>query len=121
MSTERIVALLFGVIFILVGIAGFIPALVVNGNLLLGIFEVNAHHNAVHLVSGVIALLAAAQTTYSKLYFQIFGIVYAIVAILGFVMNGNLILMHVNMADNILHIAIAIVALWIGFLFHRTV
>jgi hypothetical protein len=119
MNAERSFALIFGVVLILVGIAGFIPAMLINGNLLLGIFEVNVHHNVIHLLSGAIALLASMQTAYSRLYFQIIGIVYAVVAVLGFFMGGNLIIMHVNMADNILHLAIALVALWIGFLLHK--
>ena len=50
-------AVLFGVVFLLVGILGFVPA-VTKDQMLLGIFHVNAAHNCVHLLSGVVALFA---------------------------------------------------------------
>lgn len=84
-----------------------------NGNLLLGIFEVNDMHNEVHLLSGIVALLTSAKTNWSRLYFQVFGLVYAPVAILGFAMSGYIFMMRMNMADNFLHALIAIVALYI--------
>jgi len=116
----RLIAVLFGVGFIFAGVAGFFPSFMPNG-LLFGLFEVDSMHNIVHIASGVIAIMAATSHKYSRLYFQIFGIVYAIVAILGFVLNGDLsfMMMHVNMADNFLHLGIAIVALYMGFFFRR--
>ena len=52
----KTMAVLFGVVFLLVGILGFVPA-VTKDEMLLGIFHVNTAHNAVHLLSGVVALL----------------------------------------------------------------
>ena len=48
---------LFGVVFLLIGILGFVPAVAPN-EMLLNIFHVNAAHNAVHLLTGIVALLA---------------------------------------------------------------
>lgn len=112
----RIMAVLFGIAFIFVGVAGFLPTFMHNG-LLLGYFEVNNMHNLVHLISGIVAIIAATNYRYSKIYFQLFGLVYAAVAIVGFYRQGDLsfMMMHVNMADNILHIVIAVVALYLGF------
>lgn len=109
-------AWVFGIVFILIGILGFIPA-VTPGGLLLGIFSVDAMHNVVHLVSGVLAILAAwSSVSYSRLYFKVFGVVYAIVTVIGFVQGDTILgLMMVNMADNVLHLVIAAVALWAGF------
>jgi len=53
----KTLALLFGVVFLLIGILGFVPAVAPN-EMLLNIFHVNAAHNAVHLLTGVIALVA---------------------------------------------------------------
>jgi uncharacterized membrane protein YfcA len=53
----KTMAVLFGVVFLLVGILGFVPA-VTKDQMLLGIFHVNAAHNCVHLLSGVVALIA---------------------------------------------------------------
>lgn len=113
----RIAALLAGVAFIFAGVAGFMPQFTSDG-LLFGIFQVNEMHNLVHIVSGAIALFVALKATYSKLFFEIFGIIYAIVALLGFILNGDLsfIMMTFNLADNILHTGIAVVFLYLGFM-----
>jgi hypothetical protein len=107
----------FGIVFLLVGILGFVPA-VAPQEMLLGIFHVNAAHNVVHLLSGAIALACGlASVAASRLYFRIFGIVYGLVAVLGF-MQGNTHLLGLisnNMADVWLHVAISVVALILGF------
>ncbi|MBU2051471.1 MAG: DUF4383 domain-containing protein [Gammaproteobacteria bacterium] len=113
----------FGVVFLLIGVLGFVPGITVdadNGNkLLLGIFEVNAVHNLVHLASGVVALLAATSARYARLYFQVFGVVYGLVTVLGFMMSPVLGLIPVNLADNLLHVVIAVAALYLGFFFKQ--
>ena len=109
-------AIIIGIAFVVVGILGFVPHVTVNG-LLLGIFAVDTMHNWVHIVSGVVALATSCREKAAKLYFQIFGIIYALVAILGFVMKGHILMMQMNMADNYLHIALAIILLYFGFVF----
>ena len=108
---------LFGIVFLLVGILGFVPG-ITNDQMLLGIFHVNAAHNVVHLLSGAIALWAGmTSTAYARTYFRVFGIIYALVALLGFfVGNGMLLgLISNNMADTCLHVVIAVAALVLGF------
>jgi len=107
----------FGAVLLIVGILGFVPAFTPDGHLL-GIFHVNTFHNLVHVLSGVAALAAGfSGYKYAKLYFQVFGVVYALVAVLG-VFYGNdpiLGLIAHNYADLYLHIAIAATALTLGF------
>lgn len=117
MSTLRIIAVIFGIVFIVVGILGFVPGITVGGHLL-GIFSVDAMHNFVHIVSGIVALLAASKDTLSKLFFQVFGIIYGIVTVWGF-LTGNVLGMQMNMPDNILHLVIAVIALYLGFFFRK--
>lgn len=114
-------ALVFGVVFVVLGVLGFIPALTPD-NQLLGIFHVDAVHNVIHLASGVAALLAASSASMARLYFQVFGVIYAIVAVGGFIPalqfgeeEKLLGLTHMNMADNWLHVVIAAAALYFGF------
>jgi hypothetical protein len=110
-------AVLFGIVFLLVGIVGFIPAVAPN-EMLLGIFHVNATHNVVHLLSGAAALACGlASVAASRLYFRIFGIVYGLVAVLGFIQGeGHLFgLISNNMPDVWLHVAISAAALILGF------
>ncbi len=103
----------FGVVLTLIGVLGFVPG-VTTDMMLLGIFHVDTLHNIVHVVSGLAALAAAYGMYSTRLYFQVFGVVYGLVAVLGFV-TGGAILFETNMADNLLHVVIAAVALYAGF------
>src|SRR5687768_9331292 len=90
---------LLGIVLLLVGIAGFF----VDNTLI--IFRVDTVHNVIHLLSGIVALGAAAMgTSYARLYLIVFGLVYGLVTILGFAMSGDILgLFTVNEADNYLH------------------
>jgi len=109
-------ATLFGIVFLAIGILGFVPG-ITSDQMLLGIFMVNPAHSVVHIASGIVALLCAMSGAgASRVYFQIFGIVYGLVAILGFV-QGNAILLGMisnNNADTWLHTGIAVVSLFLG-------
>ena len=111
-------AVLFGVVFLLVGILGFVPA-VTKDQMLLGIFHVNAAHNCVHLLSGVVALIAGMTSVgASRMYFRIFGLVYGLVAVMGFFVGDGMLLGLIsnNTADTWLHVGIAAVSLILGFM-----
>ncbi len=111
------IALVFGVVFVAVGLLGFVPAAAPEGHLL-GLFHINPLHNVVHIASGAVALWAGlTNERNAKLYFQIFGVVYALVAVLGFVYGDQPVLGLVanNAADTWLHVVIAAVALYLGF------
>ena len=111
-------AIIFGIVFLLVGVLGFVPGITTTDQMLLGIFHVYAVHNIVHLLSGAVALIAGlTSTAAARMYFRVFGIVYALVAILGFFTGNGLLLGLIsnNMADTWLHVLIAIVALALGF------
>jgi hypothetical protein len=110
-SLTKTVTWILGVVLLLVGIAGFF----VDGTLL--VFQVDTVHNLVHILSGVIGIAAAMSgDKYSRLFLIVFGIVYAVVTVIGFVMGGNILgLFQVNDADNYLHAAIAVVSLGVGF------
>src|SRR5918995_3510901 len=106
--------LVLGAVLVFVGILGFVMP-----SPLLGLFEVNALHNVIHLASGALTLFAATQGIGAmRTWGRLLGVVYLLVAILGFVMpEGDLFgLMHVNMPDNLLHVALALVFLYFGLL-----
>ena len=116
-------AIIFGIFFIVAGIGGFVSSLAPNG-MLFGIFMVGPVHNTIHLASGAAALLCAlAGAGAARKYFQIFGVVYLLVALVGFVYGNQPLLGMVehNKADIGLHIAIAAVALFLGFAGNRDV
>ena len=112
-------AKIVGIVFIVVGILGFIPGITYRQNLL-GIFHVNTLHNLVHLATGLIAyLVSRSSMRAAQLYFQIFGIIYAIIGFMGFG-YGNRDIMGIlanNMADTWLHLIIGVVFIYCGFLY----
>ena len=120
-------AILFGIVFLAVGILGFVPGVTTDVNgmpMLLGIFHVNTAHNFVHIASGVVFLLCGmAGPGPSRTFFKIFGIVYALVAILGFVPDGTMLLgfLSNNMAVAWLHVVLAVAMLYLGFMARETV
>jgi hypothetical protein len=116
------ISIAFGGIFLLVGVLGFVPGVTQNGHLL-GIFHVNAAHNFVHLLTGTVALLCGLTSAHAaQLFFRIFGVIYGLVALLGFVMGDRPLLGFIsnNMADAWLHTGIAIVSLALGFGLHES-
>ena len=110
-------AWVFAAVFVLVGVLGFVPGITTDGHLL-GIFEVSTLHNIIHLATGIVAALVASSTEKSTLFFKVFGVVYALVTVVGFVQGNTVLgLIGVNLADNLLHLAIAAVALYVGFVY----
>lgn len=110
-------ALVTGAVFVLIGLLGFVPALTPNDKLL-GIFLVGGVHNAIHLLSGVAALAASQRRDWSRLFFIVMGVVYALVTVLGFIAGDGgavLGLFHVNTNDNFLHLVLAAAFLYLGF------
>lgn len=102
------ILIIFGVVFLLIGLLGFMQ------DPILGIFEVDGLHNGIHLISGILAFAFAFMNEGPRKSFaKIFAIVYALVAILGFVSNSVL-GMEMNTADNFLHILLAIGFAYIG-------
>jgi len=113
----KTLAILFGLLFVVGGCLGFVPSAMQDGDLF-GIFHVNAIHNLVHILTGLVALWVAFTGSHAtKLFFQIFGIIYGIVAILGFFYGNEDIfgLIANNTADIWLHLGIAVVSLTVGF------
>jgi Domain of unknown function (DUF4383) len=111
-------AILFGIVFLVMGILDFVPAVTPANGMLLGIFHVNTVHNIVHLAAGVVFLLCGmAGVGASRTFFQIFGIVYALVALLGFYYDDNALvgLISNNTADAWLHVVLAVAMLFLGF------
>jgi len=106
----------FAVVFLLIGVLGFVPGITSDG-MLLGIFEVDFLHNIIHLLTGLVFAYVAWKAMHqATMAFKVFGVVYAIVAVVGFVQGDTVLgLINANMADHLLHIVVAGLALWAGF------
>lgn len=106
------------VVFILVGILGFFPNPLVGEG---AIFHTDMMHNIVHLASGVVALIVAMTSEKASImYLYIFGAVYLLVTILGFMMLKGaesvslLGLLEINAYDNWLHLVLGVVIFGMG-------
>lgn len=99
-------AKVFGVVFVLVAILGF-----VQGDSILGIFDVNLAHNLVHLVIGLALLAVSGTESGARAGLKVFGVIYLLVAVLGFYVGAGELLgvVLVNQADNWLHAVLGVI------------
>lgn len=113
MPNAKTSAVILGIIFVAVGVIGFIPNPLVSDN---GIFVTNAIHNIVHILTGGVFLLALKLPGKETLIINAIGGAYVLVSILGFMTSGDYMLgmIHLNTADKFLHVGLAIAILAIG-------
>ena len=118
----RFLAIAFGCLMISLGVMGFIPAYMDNGKLF-SIFRLNFEHNIAHLSTGILALLCGISSNVaSSSFFLICGAVYTLLALTGFQVGEGMLfdMFAINMVDNYLHAAIAVICFAIGFGFNQT-
>jgi hypothetical protein len=120
-------ALVVGVVFLLVGIAGFIPGVTTNYDAmtfaghhsdarLLGIFQVSVLHNIVHLVFGAAGIAAARRADSARLYLIGGGGIYLVLWLYGLVINDNTgaNFVPMNNADDWLHFVLGTAMIGLG-------
>jgi Domain of unknown function (DUF4383) len=130
MST-RTFAMLFGIVFLAVGVAGFVPGLSqplhpehppvgYDPGQLLGLFPINLLHNAVHILFGLWGLLASRSMGGSVTYARGVAIIYIVLAVAGLVPNLQTLYGMVPLFGNDvwLHAVLGIVAAYFGWV-HR--
>ena len=117
-APAQVVAGVLGAVLVLAGLIGFgtdgsfETGAGLDGDTLLGL-EVNGWHNVVHIASGLLLLAGLGSNGRARRVCKLFGVTYLIVTIVGLADGNDLFtLLPVNAADNILHAALAIVALW---------
>lgn len=127
-TAVQIAALMVGILFLLVGIAGFLPVLTTNYDslafghesraLLFGVFQVSVLHNIVHLLFGVAGVVAWRSATASRGFLLIGGVIYLLLAVYGMLIDqasaANFV--PVNNADNWLHVGLGVVMIGLSFL-----
>lgn len=136
MTTTRtplqLAALVVGIVFLLVGIAGFIPGITTNyseltfaghhsGAMLLGVFAVSILHNIVHLLFGVAGIALARSFSGARNYLIGGGVVYALLWLYGLVIDkgSSANFVPVNAADDWLHFGLAVAMIGIGVVLSR--
>jgi hypothetical protein len=119
-SPNRLIATVFGAVYLLVGLLGFAVTSGVGffategANLI--IFEVNPLHNVIHLAIGAALLYAGLKSTaLARTVNAGVGAVYLLVGVLGlFLLSSPLNIIALNGADNVLHLASAVLLLGVG-------
>ena len=118
MLPSKLLANVFGIVFVLVGILGFIPNPLVSPD---GIFAVNTMHNLVHILTGIV-FFVGGRMGYARNTVIGVGVAYVAVTVLGFLTpEGSMLLglVHINEADRYLHAGLAVAFLGAGFLATR--
>ncbi len=130
----QLASLLVGVVFLLVGVLGFIPGVTAHFDqltfaghesnaALLGIFNVSVLHNIVHLLFGVAGVLAARTFSAARGYLIGGGVIYLVLFLYGLVVDHNSAanFVPVNTADNYLHLVLGVGMIALGTLLGRRV
>lgn len=122
-SLAQLFCLIAGLTLLVVGIIGFF---VENGGdfalpdslnpgargELFGLFDINGWENIVHIASGALLLFASAKANLARTVALIFGVVYALVAVLGWIDSEDVLgILPVNTEGNLLHTALAAASL----------
>ncbi|WP_127473153.1 DUF4383 domain-containing protein [Microbacterium sulfonylureivorans] len=126
-SPNRLVATIFGAVYLVVGALGFavtggVGFIATEGGLLLGIFEVNPLHNVAHLLIGAALLIGGLSSAVAaKTVNIIVGAAYLLLGVVGFFLVGTALnVLALNTFDHFLHLASALVLLGVGLAADRT-
>jgi hypothetical protein len=129
--TVRNFAVLYGVVFLIVGVAGFIPAFLTplgpehpelavtaGTGMLFGLFPVNALHNIVHIAFGAWGLAASRSVPGSVLYARSVAVIYGLFVIMGLLplLRTTFGLVPLYGHDIWLHLLLAAGAAYFGFI-----
>ena len=120
-------SLAIGVVFVVVGILGFIPGVTTDydlmlvaghesGALLLGVFQVSILHNVVHLLFGIAGILLARSATGARNFLIWGGVIYLLLWLYGLFIDQDAAANFVplNTADNWLHLALGLGMIVLG-------
>ncbi len=118
-TLPQTLALAFGAIYLLVGIVGFFVTgfdqFVGQTDETLIIFDVNPLHNIVHILIGVAGLVLGRTLAGARNYGWLLAVGYAAAFLYGvFAVGQPWDILNLNWADNILHLATAIVGVVIA-------
>jgi len=128
-TTLQKAAAAVGVVFVLVGILGFVPGITTNYDtmmfagheseaMLLGLFQVSILHNIVHLLYGVAGLAMARTWSGARAYLIGGGAVYLVLWLYGLLVgqNSEANFVPLNMADDWLHLGLGLGMIGLGVL-----
>lgn len=113
------IAMVFGIVYLLVGIAGFVPQLGgsygMASSLLFGVADTNIVHNIVHLVIGIAGLSLGRTEEGAGTFCKTFGVILILVGVLGFFVPNFFGLMPIGGADIWIHLITGAILAFAGF------
>ncbi|WBB74955.1 DUF4383 domain-containing protein [Micromonospora sp. WMMD1128] len=128
------VALAVAVVFVLIGVLGFVPGITAHygrmafaghhsGAKLFGLFQVSVLHNLVHLLFGLVGLVAARRLAGARVFLAGGGALYLVLWLYGFAVDRESAANFVplNDADNWLHLFLGFGMLATGLLLNNEV
>ncbi len=121
MTTVQRVSQVFGIVFVLVALLGFVASGasmehdMEQAPRVLGLFPVNLLHNLVHLAFGAWGLAASRGWGAAKTYCRAAGAIYLVLAVLGLVVPETLGLMPIGGNDIWLHALLGGALAYFGF------
>jgi Domain of unknown function (DUF4383) len=135
-STRALVqtaALAVAVVFLLVGVLGFIPGITTHYSSmsfaghdsdakLLGVFQVSVLHNIVHLLFGLAGIAMARTVSGARLYLIGGGAIYLVLWLYGLIVGQESVANFVplNSADDWLHLVLGLGMIALGLFTTRT-
>jgi len=124
-TVPQLLSLAFGAVYLLVGIVGFFITgfddFAGHGDHTLLIFDINPLHNIVHILIGVAGLVLSRTLAGARTYGWLLAVGYGAAFVYGLLAVGeDWDVLNLNGADNVLHIATALVGLVIALLPVRT-
>jgi hypothetical protein len=118
-STARKVLTAFGAVYLLIGVLGFVPAVVVptsvpGQGLLLGIFAVNAIHNVAHLALGAAMVYGGMSDS------AFWSVARALAGVFAVLVVGSVVApiaegVAINLPDTGLHLVSALLLVYLAF------
>jgi hypothetical protein len=119
MAWPQLAALAFGAVYLLVGIVGFFITgfddFAGHDHAALLFFDINPLHNVVHILIGVAGLLLGRTLGGARAYGWLLAVGYGVAFVYGLLAVGEAWdVLHINAADNVLHLGTALVGLAIA-------
>lgn len=104
-----------GWFFIILSLLVLVPFLESRGEFL-RLFKIDVLMNMIYVLTGILALIFSHREKRTNMFFRIFGVVYFLVAIFGFIGVDNVLgVSSVNLATNILNSFFAVVFIFFTF------
>ena len=112
-------ATVFGAIYLLAGVAGFLPFLggsfTQTSSALFNIFQVNLLHNLVHVVIGIAGLAAASSLANARTYCRTVGVILLLLGVSGIFVAQPFGLINIGGLDIALHLVSGALLAYFGF------